>query len=225
MKAFEFSIRASLKRSWAIFTEHIAYFLVLGGVTVVISYFSKLNDGALLSLAALILSIMWSYVGLSSALAAVDGKTQLLNFDSLKLHLPTVKQFFLMLGLSIAMALFVGAGFVLLIIPGIYFMVRLMFSNFAFVDRKEGIIPSMKYSWHLVKGDVFWTSLLALMVAGAMMFVGILLLGLGVIVAYPLALLFLCILYRDLTVHHAATSAIVEQPKEISPKPVSAETV
>ncbi len=216
MKAFEFSIRAALRRSWAIFTTHPVYFLILAGVMLVFSFFSKSHDDAIPTILVSIASVIWSYVGISSALAAVDGKTGLLSFDSLKLHLPTFKRFFLLIGLSIAMAIFVGAGFILLIIPGIYFMVRLMFSNFSFVDRKEGIVESMKYSWRMVKGDVFWTALLGLMVSGILFFIGVLLFGIGLLVTYPVGLLFLCILYRELSTHHGAATAVVEQPKEIT---------
>lgn len=218
MTTFEFSIRAALKRAWTIFAKHYVYFLVLSLVMVVFNIVSK-NDDLIPTILVAIASLIWSYVALSSSLAAVDGREGILSFDALKLHLPTFKQFFLFVGLALASMIFIGAGFILLVIPGIYFLVRLMFSNFAFIDRKEGIVPSMKYSWHLVKGDVFWTALLGLMVSVVMMFIGVILFGVGILVAYPLAMLFLAILYRELATHQAQTSAVVEQPKEIPPTP------
>jgi uncharacterized membrane protein len=219
MTGFEFSVRGSLRRAWDLFTKHTVYFLGLALVMALFSFVSKRYDDALPSILITLVSVLWSYVTISSVLAAIDGKEERLNLKAFSSHLPSVKQFFFMIGLMIALLLFIGAGFILLIIPGIYFAVRLTFSNLAFVDQKEGIVASMKYSWRLVKGDIFWTVLLGLLVAGVMVFLGMLLFGIGLLVAYPVSMLFLGILYRALVQHHTHESAVVEQPQEITPPP------
>ncbi len=216
MKSFEFSIRAGLKRAWSLYKAHWKFFLCLAAIFVVCNLFARTHGSIISRTLMLLVSLLWGYVGMSTALAAVDGKTQLLRFDSIKLHLPSFVRYCLFVGLTIASGLFIGAGFILVIIPGFYFMVKLMFANFVFVDKGLGIIPSMRYSWRLMKGDYFWTALLGLMVAALLVLVGSLFLGIGLLVTYPVAILFLAILYRDL-VNFIPHSEIAVQLKEIPP--------
>lgn len=217
MTTFSFPIRKNLRAAWGLFVAHYLYFGVFALVMVVCNFLTQRHSGIIMQLLIIILSTIWGYVGISSALAAVKGKTATLTLDSLVLHLPSVKEFFLLIGLSIATSLFVLAGFIMLILPGIYFLVRLALSQFAFVDRKEGIVASMKHSWALVKGDRFWTGLLVLVVAGAVVIVGVLLFGVGVLVAYPVALIFLALFYVALEHAFVHETAVAPQPVEIAP--------
>ncbi len=214
---FEFSTRATLKKVWPLFKKHAWYFVGLSLVMLVFNVFSQKNDNILFNLVVFLASMLWSYVAVSSALAAVDGKEGMLRFDAIKLHFPSGKQFLLLIGLTFVSAIIMLVGFVALILPGIYFMVRLLFSNFALVDRKEGIKASLRFSWHLVKGDIFWTVLLALMVVAVLMVLGFIALGVGILVTYPLGILFLAVLYRELCAHHQKNVTVVQQPQEITP--------
>ena len=218
---FEFSIRATLRSVWPIFTKNIWYFGALSLVMVVINLLSKTHASPVWTLVVFVASIIWTYVTISSVLAAIDGKEQMLRFDSLKLHLPTFRQFIKLFGLTLASFVMVVAGFIMLILPGIYFMIRLLFSNFAFVDRQGSIIQSMRFSWRLVKGEIFWTVFLAFMVTVTLILLGLFLFGIGILVTYPIAMLFLAKLYREL-VSHQPKAQVVEQPKEISPVTPSA---
>ncbi len=56
------------------------------------------------------------------------------------------------IGGSILLSLILVAGFVALIIPGIYLMVRLIFFYQSIIIDKNGAIPSLKQSWNLIKG-------------------------------------------------------------------------
>lgn len=218
MTEFEFSIRANLKRAWQLFAEHAWYFIFLALVMVVLTGASKWNDNGFVTALVTVASILWSYVALSSMLAAVDGKKELLAFDSLRLHFPTFRQFLKLLCVAIGAGVIIIGGFILLIIPGIYFMTRLSFANLALVDRKGGVRDSLRFSWRMVKGDVFWTVLLGLVVAIVVMIIGFALFYVGALVTYPIGMIFLTLLYRALTKYQPA-QAIEVQPKEIPPAP------
>ena len=224
MTDFEFSIRTNLKHAWSLFTKHVAYFLLLAAVMVVINLFSDMHRFPLASVAGTLLALFWSYTSLSSALAAVDGKDNMLVFDALKLHFPTVRHYVLFFGVIFGSAIIVLGGFILLIIPGIYFLVRLSFAQFAFIDRKEGVRASLRSSWNLVKGDVFWTVLLALMVVVFISALALIFSPIVLVFTYPISILFIALLYRALSKYKAHDVAVVEQPQEIPPTTPSSTT-
>lgn len=213
-----FSIRTALRKSWTVFVQHPWYFVALSFVMMILSVAGNTNDkrpvAMVVLLVTVIASIIWSYVWLSVSIAAVDGKHELLTFTTLKQHFPSFRNVVMIFGVGVMTGVFVLVGLIALIIPGIYIMVRLMFANLAYVDRKGGVLQSLRYSWHMVKGDVFWTVFLAMFVSFGIMILGILLLGVGMFIAYPIVMLFTATLYRALTEHHEEQSLIV-QPQEL----------
>ena len=66
--------------------------------------------------------------------------------------------------LAILIAIVVAIGFVLLIIPGLIFLVLLSMSVPAFVIERKSVTEAMSRSWNLVKGS-FWHVLGAIVVA------------------------------------------------------------
>jgi uncharacterized membrane protein len=207
---FEFSIRQHLKQAWKLFTAHIWYFLILSAVTVVLNIAFNTKHHFVMKIIGTAATLLWSYITISSVLAAVDGKDNMLSFEAFKGHLPTGPNFLRFVGIGFGSAVIIFGGLILLIIPGIYFMIRLMFANFAFVDQKQGIAASMRFSWHLVRKDIFWTSFLCFIIATAIILFGIVLAGVGVLVTYPVGMLFLALLYRELTK--------LPQPVAVAPK-------
>ena len=218
MTEFEFPIRKNLRAAWNLFTAHVWYFVLLSFVMFVLSASSEWHDSIIIKILATAATIVWSYVGISSMLAAVDGKVELLKFDALKLHLPTWRQALYLVGVIFGVGIITLGGLILLVIPGIYFMIKLLFSNFALVDRNGGVRQSMRFSWHMVRGDVFWTVLLCFVTSAAVMILGLLAFFVGIIVTYPIAMLFLALLYRALT-NHRPVEAVVVQAQELSPAP------
>ncbi len=197
---FTFSIGAAFKDSWTMFKQHWLFYSGIALVMVILKLFSLSNDHSIpLLILVFIAALIWSYVFISVSLAAIDHKDDILNFKSLSVHMPTGRQFFMMLAISILGGVIIGVGFVLLIIPGIYFMTRLAFIGTAFVDREGSIKDTFEYSWHLVKGKVFWTVLLVLIIEFALIVGGTLLLLVGILVTYPLGMLLFTQLYRSLT--------------------------
>lgn len=190
-------------------------------IVVILNLAGGENTPLALVILSTIASLILSYVLLSVALAAVDNHSDLLRFSQIRKHFPTFRQFFMLIGVGIATGFFVVLGFIALIIPGIYIMIRFMFTNLAYVDRKGRVMQTLRYSWHLVKGDVFWTVFLTVLVSFGLMLLGILLLGVGFLVTYPLSMLLIAKLYRALTLHHEEQSLIV-QPEELPSPETSA---
>jgi hypothetical protein len=69
-----------------------------------------------------------------------------------------------LIGLALLIGLVVGAGFILLIIPGIIFLVFLSVSVAAFIVERLGVTDSMSRSWRLVSGQ-WWHTLGVIVVA------------------------------------------------------------
>jgi hypothetical protein len=70
-----------------------------------------------------------------------------------------------LIGLALLIALVVGVGYVLLIIPGIIFSVFLAMAVPAFIVERRGVTDSMSRSWNLVSGS-WWHVLGVVFVAG-----------------------------------------------------------
>jgi hypothetical protein len=200
---FNFSIRTALKQSWQSFRQHPLFFAGMAFVMIIFNFFLNYHRHNYVLVALVVIaSIVWSYVWISTSLAAIDGKDAILNYKALSIHLPTVRQFFMLVIIGVIVGLITAAGFILLIIPGIYFMTRLAFANISYVDRQGSVKASLNHSWHLVKGRVFWTVLLVVIVEIALIVIGTLLFGVGLLITYPIAMLLIAHLYRSLDIYH-----------------------
>lgn len=211
---FDFSIKEAIKKAWALFIMHPWFFAILSLVMLILNISSRGSRNIILEIVVVVAAVVWSYVWLSASLAAVDGHHDILKFSQLKQHFPSFGMLVKLICVGLLTALIVLVGLVLLIIPGIYFLTRLSFANLSLVDRKGSIRQSMRYSWYLVKGDVFWTVFLTLIISIAMIFIAALTV-VGLFVVYPIALMMIAQLYRALSKREQV--AVVEQPLEIPP--------
>ncbi len=69
-----------------------------------------------------------------------------------------------LIGLALLVGLVVGVGFILLIIPGIIFLVFLSVSVSAFIIERVGVTEAMSRSWKLVSGQ-WWHTFIVIVVA------------------------------------------------------------
>lgn len=88
-------------------------------------------------------------------------------------------------------------GFILFIIPGIIFAIKLQFVDYLIVDKKMGI-DSLSKSWEMTKGVklnlfLFWILLALINIAGA------LLLLVGLFITIPLSMVATAYVYRKLS--------------------------
>ena len=78
--------------------------------------------------------------------------------------------------------LLVGLGFVLLIIPGIFLVCRLFFVPYLIMDKKHGVLESIKLSFYMTKG-YFWTILGMVLLSFVIILLGLVLFGFGILLS------------------------------------------
>lgn len=99
--------------------------------------------------------------------------------------------FGMIIKLLLAAALFniiLGIGFIMLIIPGIYFAVKFIFAFFTILDTNCGIIEGFKKSYTMTAHN-FWRVLALIIVAGIL---------LNLIITIPISVLMMIDAYRQL---------------------------
>ena len=95
-------------------------------------------------------------------------------------------------------------GFILLIIPGIIFSIRLQYVTYLIVDKNLPPVEAVKKSWNMTKGNT-WN----LFFFGILLFLvnvlGAILLLIGLFVTVPLTMLATAFVYRKLLLHSKAS--------------------
>ena len=100
------------------------------------------------------------------------------------------------LGAYVLSGLSVLAGFVALILPGIYIAVRLQFVLFAVVEGHSAL-EALQKSWEITRGHVLW--LLGFGLVGVLLnLLGVLALFVGMVITFPWTLTAQALLFRDL---------------------------
>jgi hypothetical protein len=83
---------------------------------------------------------------------------------------------------NIVVAIIVGMGMVMLVVPGIIFACRLAFVRYLVVDREMDVMDALRVSWDMTRGyggQIFLMGLLAIPVV----ILGLLCIGVGVVVS------------------------------------------
>lgn len=95
-------------------------------------------------------------------------------------------------------AIVVIIGFVFLIIPGIYLMLRLQFFQYALIEQEQADFwIAINESWEMTKGKV-WDLLAIAVCCFLIIILGILAFLVGIFVAYPLVLIIYAVVFRIL---------------------------
>jgi len=102
-----------------------------------------------------------------------------------------------LIGASIVGGIVIYIGTLLCIIPGLIFNALLMLVFPLIVDRKIGAMAAIGQSWGALKGQL-GMSLLLLIVLFVIYLVSAIPCGIGVILSFPLAILTLAVVYRDI---------------------------
>jgi hypothetical protein len=215
---FKFGIRDSLREAWALFKKHFWFFVGVAAVAVVFSFLGQgKHVPSIVKIVLTISSFVWSIVVMKVSLLAADNKEDSLSFSKIKDLFPSWKQAIGFIGVGLLGGLLVLGGLVLLIIPGIWIAFRLSLANLYFIDKGEGVKRSLRASWDMTKGPIFWTTVLVFIVSGILYIVGLIVFGVGILVTYPLAMILMAKFYRAVTAHHglATASVVAVQPAEI----------
>ena len=107
------------------------------------------------------------------------------------------RPFWKFLGASILLMLAVAIGLVLLIVPGIIFMLMFMFTTFIVIERELGPIEAMKESRRITRGHK-WQLLGFLLMLVLINLLGLLALVVGIFVSIPVSSLAFVHAYRML---------------------------
>ena len=116
-----------------------------------------------------ILQILYLLVGVFVAVAGIIGLGKVIGGGELsvrKTFASAWKKYWIFLLLSIVLALVYVFGFVLLLIPGLLFVVWFAFSKFVMVEKGLGLKESLLKSKAMVKG-IYWKILGRIIIFGA----------------------------------------------------------
>ena len=92
------------------------------------------------------------------------------------------RTFFRLIQSRLLVFLVVGLGLVLLLIPGLFMACRLVFVPYLIMDKKHGVVDSLKISFYMTKG-YSWTIFGMWILSFVIIILGLVLLGFGILVS------------------------------------------
>lgn len=215
-----FSISEALSFGWDTFKKNVSFFIMLvlalflANIVVSFVFGTIFGEdsvaGFIGQVISIILSMLVSIGAMKITLDFVDGKKG--DLKDLYLQYPLALKY---IGVSILQGLIVLAGFILLIIPGIYLSVKLSFASYVVVDKKAGPVDAIKASYNMTKGN--WWNLAFLGIVSVLITIaGALALLVGLFVAIPVVMLAYAYVYRKLSggmgVVPAPVAPVVPEP-------------
>ena len=189
-------------KTWKIMKENLRFFIPLLIIVGLISFLLEIISD-LLRKEWLLLSFAFDLIVLVLGLIISLGLIKIsLNFcDNLKSKIADLfsqyRLFFRYLFASILYGLVVLLGMIFLIIPGIYLAVRFWFYDYFIVDKRAGIIESLKRSWRITQGSAWNLFLFSLLLIGINL-LGILCLLVGLFATVPTTMIASAFVYRKL---------------------------
>jgi uncharacterized membrane protein len=206
----ELRVGRAVRFGWEQLKKRPVLLLLMGLVTVIVSLASNraFGDAGSFNLAgfaaavliALLLQALVALIWVQIALNLTAGRD--ISGDGL---VQAIGRFVPFLGAMILYGLAVTAGMVLLIVPGIWLAISLMFYGYALIDSGCGPFAALSRSMALVRGRWWWLLGFNVAMLGVNI-LGILALGVGVLVSIPITQLATGYVYRQLAAHRAATA-------------------
>jgi len=202
VKKAQFSKKEAIKFGFNLAKKNILFFV---GVLIIVVVFSALSSSLknLVNIQKEPLLYMFLYIVLfivnliigigliKIILEFVDEKKP--KFSDLLYYKPVVKYF---IGTTVQ-GIITLVGFILLIIPGIIFSVRLQFVNYLIVDKNLGPVDAIKKSWNMTRGNT-WNLFFFGILIGLINILGLLCLVVGLFITVPLSMLASAFIYRKL---------------------------
>ncbi|MEM9955176.1 MAG: hypothetical protein AAF846_26440 [Chloroflexota bacterium] len=178
----------SYSKGWELFTSNVGLFLGVVVVQILISLPAQLGNANAENpnFGLIAFANAWSFfvvtpIGFSTAwvfLRAARGDSPAFT----DMFAVFQRNYVQTLIAGILMGLIIFAGLLLLIIPGIYFALRLSFVSYLVIDSQMNAVEAIKTSWEMTKGHagtLFFMGFIGFFV----IVLGILALGVGVIVS------------------------------------------
>ncbi|HSX57697.1 MAG TPA: hypothetical protein VLE47_00300 [Candidatus Saccharimonadales bacterium] len=206
----KFSPTAAISFGWNSFTKNVGFLILVTliplGFSLVsftlIALIDYLVGKSLAGFVNILLVPAFYYFSFVIALGTIKAILNLLDKGQGDLSdlLIYTKNFMMLLNYlfaSILAGLIILGGFILFIIPGIYFSIRLSQFTYFLIDKNLGPVDAIKASWEATKA-----SMLNLMVFGFLSFLvilaGAILFGIGLLVAAPIVTVATVYVYRQL---------------------------
>lgn len=202
----DFSIGDAVNFGWYTMKTNLGFFipavLIIWGISAVPSGFqwvAGLADAPVMVVLYLLLAIISLVVGIFLSMAQIriglrycSGEKA--DFPDLVSSYPRFGDF--LLG-SILFGLIVFAGFILLIIPGIYWGVRYRFFGYYILDRDMKPVEAIKASGRMTRG-VWWHLFVFWLAMFGIRLLGILACCVGLLFAVPVEMVSIAYVYRAL---------------------------
>jgi uncharacterized membrane protein len=216
MEKKNFSNKEAIKYGWDIMKANFWFFvgiIIVAGLIVGIpsNIADRLNDPDL-CLLGFIFNITIISIGLIKIALIFLNKEkpefkELFNFKG---------SFWRFIGGSILYGLIVVAGFILLIIPGIYWAIKYQWFGYCIVDQKLGPVQALKKSAQMTD-TVKWQLLGFGLVMTGINILGFLCLFIGLFATIPTTLLATTFVYRKLLSQTESAQATIPAPQEKKP--------
>lgn len=185
------TLKRNLGLALAIGAAGILFMLLLNGLTQASQRYAGLAMG--FGLLSQLVQIVFSFVWVRFALAAVDGKP----IDLQQLLPDDAKTFFNYVATSILLGLMVFIGLAFFIVPGIYLAVRFGFAGYVVADGRADVLDAFHRSSEITRGTRGKLFLLALALLGLNV-AGALALGVGLLFTVPMSIFATSLVYRRL---------------------------
>lgn len=204
----KFSVGESLSFGWNGMKKHFWFFFVLlmssfvvyiimklfpiGDATHPVSRNMSIVGWVVLAL-GIVLSVCINVATIKAQLAVVEGGT--LSYAFLKPKLLLWLKLFLV---YVLVSLIKIVGYILLIIPGIYFKIRLQFVSYSVVEYGYWPFKAIGHSWKITRGHA-WDLLLFNVASVGVNILGIIALVVGVFATVPTTIIAHAHVYRKLS--------------------------
>ncbi|MCL5434820.1 MAG: hypothetical protein M1405_00325 [Patescibacteria group bacterium] len=197
-----FSKKEAINFGFEIAKKNIIFFIGLFVVVVVVSALTSLIQfGATLEKQPLLYIVLYvvtfiinTIIGMGLikiSLEFVDKKKP--KFKDL-FHTKNLVNFILV---SLIRGVITLIGFILLIIPGIIFSIRLQYATYLVIDKNLSPVDAVKKSWDMTRGNV-WNLFFFVILLALVNILGALLLLVGLFVTVPLMMIATTFVYRKL---------------------------
>jgi uncharacterized membrane protein len=197
----KFVISDVIKSSWQALKSQIWILvgLLIGFVIIslllsllAIPFMTSLPGNIGVQVCSVVISLIFGLGYVKNLFQALDGEEP--QFSAYGQQASKILTYFIA---NILFSVIVLIGLFLFIIPGFYLGLRLQFFSACIVEENAGILDSLKRSWEITDKQVFPLFLLFLAMIGIMI-VGVILLGIGIFIASPLAYMIYCYTFRKL---------------------------
>ncbi len=199
-----FSIKEAVKFGWNKMRENLGFFIIFLVVCFLVNFFFETFAGLfeerlpifslLFSIGGVLASFLISFVSIRIALNICDGAA--LKVSEL-FQFPLRRFLRFILG-NILYILLVAAGFMLLIVPGLIWMIKYQYVQYLIVDKDSPVGEAFSESGRItsgVKWPLFWFAMLLglINIAGALFFL------VGLFVTIPTTIVAVAYVYRKLS--------------------------